>query len=67
MTKCYDIPRIRITVEGGVIQAVENVPEGVIVEVWDFDTEGAPEGDERIRKNEDGDRYYYAAYRGWEK
>ena len=31
---------IRITMEGGVIQAVENVPDGVRVVVMDFDVEG---------------------------
>jgi hypothetical protein len=34
---------ITVTVEGGVIQDVENVPPGVTVRVLDFDTDGAEE------------------------
>jgi len=32
--------KIIITVDGGIIENIENVPEGVVVEVRDFDTEG---------------------------
>jgi hypothetical protein len=40
MAKQLDTPHdIRITMEGGVIQAVENVPAGVRVVVMDFDVE----------------------------
>ncbi len=34
---------ITITVEGGVVQAVEGIPAGVTVRVLDFDTDGADE------------------------
>jgi len=34
---------IVIQVEGGVVQAVMNVPEGVVVQIVDFDVEGADE------------------------
>ena len=41
MAKQLDMPHdIRITMEGGVIQAVENVPAGVRVVVMDFDVGG---------------------------
>lgn len=33
--------QITITVEGGVIQQIENIPAGVEVVVLDFDTDGA--------------------------
>ena len=40
MSKQVGTPHdIRITMEGGVIQAVENVPEGVRIVVMDFDVE----------------------------
>jgi hypothetical protein len=40
MAKQPDTPHdIRITMEGGVIQAVDNVPAGVRVVVMDFDVE----------------------------
>jgi hypothetical protein len=32
---------ITVTVEGGVVQAIDGIPEGKIVRVLDFDTEGA--------------------------
>ena len=31
--------RIRIIVSGGLIQEVQNIPAGVVVEVWDYDVE----------------------------
>lgn len=36
--------RIMVTVEGGVIQSIDGVPDGVVVEVHDYDTDGADEG-----------------------
>ncbi len=41
MSQQPDAPHdIRITMEGGVIQAVDNVPEGVRGVVMDFDVDG---------------------------
>ena len=34
---------ITVTVEGGVVQAVEDIPAGITVRVLDFDTDGADE------------------------
>jgi len=31
--------RIRIIVSGGNIQDIQNIPEGIIVDVWDYDCE----------------------------
>ena len=46
---------IRITMEGGVIQAVENVPEGVRVVVMDFDVEDHDVSE--LKTNERNERY----------
>ena len=46
---------IRITMEGGVIQAVENVPDGVRVVVLDFDVEDCDVSD--LKTNERNERY----------
>ena len=32
---------ITVTVEGGVVQSVDGIPDGVTVRVLDFDTDGA--------------------------
>jgi hypothetical protein len=46
-------PVIRVTVEGGLVQAVDGIPPGVVVEVWDFDqTEDAD-----CEQNEEGDTF----------
>ena len=31
--------RIRIIVSGGIVQEIQNIPPGVIVELWDYDCE----------------------------
>jgi hypothetical protein len=36
--------RIRIIVSGGVVQDVQNIPPGVIVELWDYDCEESDDG-----------------------
>jgi hypothetical protein len=46
---------IRITMEGGVIQAVENVPEGVRVVVMDFDVDGYDVSE--LKTNDRGEQY----------
>lgn len=49
------IKTIVITVEGGVIQAIERIPKGVRVRVLDFDTDGADE--ERLTTvNKEGEK-----------
>lgn len=37
------IPKRRITVvmEGGIIQSIEGIPDDVMIEVWDYDVDGA--------------------------
>ncbi len=59
--------RIIVTVEGGVIQAIDQIPAGVTVEVWDFDTEGIEEFDGEVsqfRQTEEGDEYIFSEYGG---
>ena len=51
---------IHITMEGGVIQAVENVPDGVRVVVMDFDVEGHDAED--LKTNKRGDHYREVVY-----
>ena len=36
--------RIRIIVSGGVVQEVQNVPPGFIVDVWDYDCDSEDDG-----------------------
>ena len=56
MAKQPDMPHdIRITMEGGVIQAVENVPAGVRVVVMDFDVEDHDVSE--LKTNERDERY----------
>ena len=45
---------VRITVEGGVIQDVQ-LPAGVQVVVWDYDTEGVEETS--LQRDDDGNEY----------
>ena len=61
MSKTHEI---RITMEGGVIQAVDNVPEGVRVVVMDFDVEGYDESE--LKTNDRGERYHEIVYDGCE-
>jgi hypothetical protein len=48
-------PDVMVTVEGGVAQ-VDVFKPGIVVEVRDFDAEGADEDDDRLWTNEEGDR-----------
>ena len=36
--------RIRIIVSGGVVQEVQNIPAGFIVDVWDYDCDSEDDG-----------------------
>jgi hypothetical protein len=48
-------PDVMVTVEGGVAQ-VDVLKPSIVVEVRDFDVEGADESDERLWTNEEGER-----------
>ena len=48
-------PDVLVTVEGGVAQ-VDLLTPGLIVEVRDFDVEGADEGENLLGTNEEGQR-----------
>jgi len=50
---------INITVEGGVIQDIWDIPEGVEIRIVDYDCEEEVSKDfPNVRVNADGDRYY---------
>ena len=50
--------RIMVTVEGGLIQAVNNIPPGIVVEVHDYDTDGRELDEEAgVMPDEHGDFY----------
>lgn len=51
---------IIITVEGGVIQSIDNIPPGVTIKVQDFDTEGSTE--DEITESENGETYVESVY-----
>lgn len=53
---------ITITVEGGVIQDIEGIPNDVLIEVWDFDTDGVE--DSRVTTNDIGEAYVLSVYEG---
>jgi hypothetical protein len=38
--------KIIVEVEGGVVQSVRNIPRGIVIEIRDFDTDGAEENTE---------------------
>jgi hypothetical protein len=59
MTKTYDIPKIIIIVEGGVVQDVIIRNVSVIVEVRDYDTDGT---DDNIATDDNGDVYAWEQY-----
>lgn len=53
-----------VTVSGGVVQNVENVPAGVTVEIRDYDVADAPAGrTDTLPRDANGDAYEYAIYR----
>lgn len=51
---------IIITVQGGVVQDIENIPAGVVIHVHDYDVEG--EDTSALPKNNDGDHYNLGEY-----
>lgn len=55
---------INITVEGGIIQNIDNIPEDIEVHVMDFDCDSGPEDTlaGNIRENEDGDCYWFSVW-----
>lgn len=55
-----EVKPIRITMEGGLIQYIDNIPAGTKIEVWDFDTEGMDIED--MKKNEAGEEYFLTVW-----
>jgi hypothetical protein len=53
---------IIITVEGGVIQSIDDIPPGQKIVVMDFDTEGTPV--DELKTTEGGDEYIESVYIG---
>lgn len=56
-----NIQPIVITVEGGVIQSIDNIPPGQVVQVWDFDVQDEREN---VKENEQGEKFYLSEYVG---
>lgn len=54
--------KIFIEVEGGVVQSVFGIPEGVQVEVLDYDTDGQEPGDECRCRQGQGNAHYHSTY-----
>ena len=50
-----EIKPIRITIEGGVIQAIDSIPDETEVEIWDFETDGV--GNEMLETNSKGEKF----------
>lgn len=48
---------INVTVEGGVIQNIVNIPDHVTVRIRDYDSDGT-------KKDQDGNRYFEADWKG---
>lgn len=54
-------PPVIITVEGGVIQSINNIPPGIVIQVRDFDTEGCH--GTAMRYNDTGEAYIVSEWR----
>ena len=50
---------IVVTVKGGIVQDVDGIPEGTVIEVHDYDTDG---GSSRDRKDKDGCWYHLGSW-----
>ena len=55
---------IRVTVEGGIVQDVENVPHGFEVEVRDFDSDECEDDCDRCEMTDAGERFHRTIYHG---
>jgi hypothetical protein len=51
------VQRIIVTVEGGLVQGIQGIEPGTIVEVHDYDGDGDDPEDPDIFKDKDGDIY----------
>lgn len=51
---------IAITLEGGIIQDIDNIPPGVTVKVMDFDTDGVDESE--LCRNGHGEEYVLSRF-----
>jgi len=56
---------IRVGVYGGMVQWVEDIPEGIEVQVFDYDTDGVD--DELLSRDADGHSCVVAVYGGTEE
>jgi hypothetical protein len=50
-----DKKRVIVTIRGGIPEVLE-APDGVDVEIWDYDTEWYPK--DELEEDEDGDKYF---------
>lgn len=54
--------KIIVTVEGGLVQGIEGVPAGVVVEVRDYDVDSTTQP-ERLCTDQDGAKYAKSEWR----
>ena len=57
--------KIIIDVDGGLIQDIHNIPDGVEIEVRDYDTDGetSEDGDEDIFEDDNGYSYFLGVWK----
>jgi hypothetical protein len=53
---------IRIILEGGLIQEIRNIPDGVTIEVFDYDVEGSGRDHPNVIKDEQGEYVFHNIY-----
>jgi predicted metal-dependent enzyme (double-stranded beta helix superfamily) len=53
---------IIVTIQGGCVYAVDNVPSDRTVEVHDYDIEGTDETFDNIHTDDDGEKYILSNY-----
>lgn len=54
---------ITVTVEGGVIQAIDGIPDGITIKVMDYDVDGCDITADDIHKDKNGDYYILGIWR----
>lgn len=56
------VEAVTIIMQGGVIQDILNIPEGGVIKIKDYDTEGIPENE--LEKDDDGNPYVVSVWEG---
>ena len=53
---------VRVILDGGIIQDIENIPGDITIEVYDYDTGDADPSDSKLSKDEKGDSVYITVW-----